>query len=710
MAGPITIAILGDNRGLNNAIGQSEGRLSKFGRIAGGVGKAVAGGLLVAGAGAIMAGKAVVSSASNAQQSLGATQTVFGKYADTVVRDSNRAAQSVGLSANEYRESANLIGSLFRNQGVEADKLAGKTRDMVKTGADLAATFGGPTSAAVEALGSAFKGEFDPLEKYGISIKQSTINAELAARGQDKLTGAALNAAQQQATTRLIMEQSSRAQGAFARESNTLAGQQQRLGASFENIKAKIGGALLPVLTQAAAFVNTTVLPAFSRFVPPLLQGAKAVGAQLQPAIAGLIGVFRTVAPIVLNMARNVAANLMPAARQLAKTFKADVLPSIQRIVPPVYRFISAVAQLATKILGVVLPPIIRLAGFILRNLVPAVVSIVAGATKAIGGLQRFGAFLGTAGAKVAEFAGKVRQGIADAVSWVTGLPDRIKAAATGAASWLVKAGGDVIGGFISGLASRAGEIVSAVKNYIADKIPGPLKKFLGISSPSKVTRLIGRQTSDGLILGMRDRQAKLLAEARKHVKQLAGKYAELKKQVTASALDFGSIINAGGETPTAGTIEQGMLERVEQIKAFRANLAELEKRGLSKALIRQLAAAGVEQGGAQAAALTAGTNEQIRSINQLQGQLVRAAGQLGTTAGKTVYGEQLREARRQLKELTRRLQIDRRELAQIGKRRITVKLTAAEVSALMRGKQIRMDLDEYEKAGGKRGGSGKKD
>ena len=250
-----------------------------------------------------------------------------------------------------------------------------------------------------------------------------------------------------------------------------------------------------------------------------------------------------------------------------------------------------------------------------------------------------------------------------------------------------------------------AGQLIDTITSYVIDKIPGPIRKALGIASPSKVLRLIGRQTQDGLIVGLRDRQRKLLAEATKNVKQLAGKYAELQARVRSSALDFGAITNVGGENASADSILQGMLERVEQIKAFRANLRELADRGLNKTAIRQLAEAGAEQGGAQAAALVAGTAEQLAQINQLQGQLQRGASQLGKTAGDAAYGDQLRAERAQLRQLQRRLQIDRNELAQVGKRRVRVQLTAEQVSAIMRGKQIRMDLDEYEKAGGKRGG-----
>jgi hypothetical protein len=154
VAGPIVVAIEGDNRGLNTSIGQSESRIGKFGKVAAGVGRTVARGVAVGVVALGAFGVASVKAASDAEQSLGASETVFGKYADTVVKQSRRADTQLGLSANSYRESANLIGSLFRNQGVAADQLAGKTRGMIKTGADLAATYGGTTAQAARSTPS----------------------------------------------------------------------------------------------------------------------------------------------------------------------------------------------------------------------------------------------------------------------------------------------------------------------------------------------------------------------------------------------------------------------------------------------------------------------------------------------------------------------------------------------------------------------------
>ena len=275
----VRVAIVADNSDLNRTLGQSESKLKSFGKAAVRIGVAAG---VAAGAGLAVLAKKSIDAASAAQQSLGATETVFGRFAKTVEKTSKGAANAVGLSANEYRESANLIGSLFKNQGVAVDQLAGKTKTMIGTAADLAATFGGPTSDAVEALASAFKGEFDPLEKYGISIKQATITtAAWAHAGVDsakafgELTAQQQAQAKQLATTDLLMGQAAQTAGAFAKESNTLAGQQQRLGAQWENLKAKIGTALLPVVTRLFRTLNKQLMPALSQLANkwlPVLQ------------------------------------------------------------------------------------------------------------------------------------------------------------------------------------------------------------------------------------------------------------------------------------------------------------------------------------------------------------------------------------------------------------------------------------------------------
>jgi hypothetical protein len=207
----------------------------------------------IAVAGLVAFGKAATDAASRAQQAMGGVDAVFGDSAAQIHAWSKDSADAVGLASSQYEELATVLGAQLKNMGVPMDKLAGKTDNLVRLGADLSAQFGGTAAQAVEALSSALRGETDPIEKYGVSVKQADIAARMAAEGTDKLTGEAAKQAKTQALLALVTEQTADAQGAFARESDTAAGQAQRTSAQMEDMQASLGKALLPALTVVTA-------------------------------------------------------------------------------------------------------------------------------------------------------------------------------------------------------------------------------------------------------------------------------------------------------------------------------------------------------------------------------------------------------------------------------------------------------------------------
>lgn len=194
--------------------------------------------------------------AAEAEQNVGAVETVFGSAADKVEEFSQRSAKAVGLSASEYNQLSAVTGTALKAAGVSVDELAQKNDELITRGADLASVFGGTTADAVRAMGSAFRGEFDPLERYGVTLTMNAVNAELAARGQDKLGGAAQEAAKKQAIMDLIMRQSTDSSGNFAREADTAAGSQQRATASFQDAASKLGESLIPAMTKFAEIAS----------------------------------------------------------------------------------------------------------------------------------------------------------------------------------------------------------------------------------------------------------------------------------------------------------------------------------------------------------------------------------------------------------------------------------------------------------------------
>lgn len=191
-------------------------------------------------------------SASNLQQSTGAVESVFADQAAAVQGYAAAAQDSVGLAKTQYQELAAVTASQLKNMGVSTDQLVGQTDDLITKGADLAATFGGTTADAVGALGALLRGEADPIERYGVSIKDADVKARMAAMGLDGLEGEAAKTARTTALLALINEQTAAATGQFSRESDQAAGAQQRAAAAAENAAAALGESLLPIQTEVS--------------------------------------------------------------------------------------------------------------------------------------------------------------------------------------------------------------------------------------------------------------------------------------------------------------------------------------------------------------------------------------------------------------------------------------------------------------------------
>ncbi|WP_411721496.1 hypothetical protein, partial [Mycetocola sp.] len=202
--------------------------------------------------GVAFAAKQFATLASEAEQNVGAVDSVFKEYAQTVKDASAQAATSVGISSSAYQQFSSIVGSQLKNMGVPLSDVASGTDNLIKKGADLASMFGGTTSEAIEAISSMLRGETDPIERYGVSINQAAVEAQMLAMGLTGLTGPAEKNAQLQAKLAILNQQTADATGNFGREADTAAGAMQRANAKFEDAQAAIGVALLPLMTQLA--------------------------------------------------------------------------------------------------------------------------------------------------------------------------------------------------------------------------------------------------------------------------------------------------------------------------------------------------------------------------------------------------------------------------------------------------------------------------
>lgn len=238
-----------------------------------------------------------VEAASQLEQAGGAVESVFGQYGTAIEKFAETSAESFGLSQRQVKEFGSLLGAQLQSFGFEAGEAADMTVELQKRAADMAATFGGTVPDAVQAISSLMRGERNPIERYGVALKQADINARILALGLDTSTTAAKKQAEATAGLDLLYEQTANTQGQFARESDTLAGGQARLSAKLEDAQAALGDKLLPVMITAVD-VLSTVVDAFSSLddeTQGFIVAAGAAAAALGPVLIAVGSLMRLV-------------------------------------------------------------------------------------------------------------------------------------------------------------------------------------------------------------------------------------------------------------------------------------------------------------------------------------------------------------------------------------------------------------------------------
>jgi hypothetical protein len=131
------------------------------------------------------------------------------------------------------------------------------------------------------------------------------------------------------------------------------------------------------------------------------------------------------------------------------------------------------------------------------------------------------------------------------------------------------------------------------------------------------------------------------LEKAKDKLDNLKQAAAQLSDSVKGGVLSSANITRgAGGDAPvTTKSIMAGLTASRDKASSFASALKQLEKKGLSKDLIKQIAEAGIEGGGLETAgALLGASSSEIKSMNKLQGQINTAAGSAGKTTADAVY------------------------------------------------------------------------
>lgn len=321
-----------DNSDANKALDETEkkgqqtqSKLSKFfsgiGKGAVAVGKTVGVGL-AAGATA-MTGLTVkaMQAAGSLEQQMGGSEAVFGEYAGKVQETAKKAFSTMGLATNDYLQTANKMGSLFKGAGFETSEAMDLTTKAMQRASDVASIMGIDTSMAMESIAGAAKGNFTMMDNLGVAMNDTTLQAYALEKGISKSTREMTNQEKIGLAMEMFLEKTADYAGNYSKENETLAGSLGTAKAAFQNFLDGSGDVDSLVKTFSGA-INSMVRQ-LDELLPRLVTGLTDLVNQLIPMIPPLI---QKVLPVIVEGATSLISGIVSVLPQLVDAF-LEALP-----------------------------------------------------------------------------------------------------------------------------------------------------------------------------------------------------------------------------------------------------------------------------------------------------------------------------------------------------------------------------------------------
>jgi phage-related protein len=465
--------------------------------------------------------------------------------------------------------------------------------------------------------------------------------------------------------------------------------------------------ALAPVVDQVAGILQETLAPILAQ-LPALVQPLADLMATQLVTIFQLLGeTLVEVGPSLVQLGVS-AGELLVAATPLIEMFARLTAQMLEQLVPAITPVIGYVADLAAVFSGslaatitnIVIPAVQIIADLLrgdfssatntakqaAQNMADRVAGLLGDLPgRARSALSSLGSSLvgrmNDAGAQLRAAAGRK---IDEARAQIGRLPSLARGALGNLGGVLASAGASLISGFISGIQSKIPS-VQGVLSTLTGKLSdwkGPKQKDAKILTPAgrlliegfikgidgttaqlraklqSITKALPANVRSGYgktlkratvelekLVTKHDAVVKKLATAQKKLDDLVKARSKAASDITSGILQEANITTGHTDVNSVSAITVGLQQALKATTAFQANIAKLRKSGLRSDLLQQIADAGVEAGGATAAALAKATPAELKKINDLQAQLAKSATATGNTVGDALYSAGIRAA-----------------------------------------------------------------
>lgn len=181
--------------------------------------------------------------AAEAEQVFNKLSTVFAGLEENAKSAASAISQQLGVATSTAASALSTVGDLLQAQGMGTSQSLTTASSWVSQFQDIIAFK--DINMSLEEFAQTFMsgaaGNLRNFRQFGSIVKESAVNARLAAQGLDKLTGSELELAKMTARATIALEQQENAMGATEREWESALSVNRRLSEAWKEYKENLG-------------------------------------------------------------------------------------------------------------------------------------------------------------------------------------------------------------------------------------------------------------------------------------------------------------------------------------------------------------------------------------------------------------------------------------------------------------------------------------
>ncbi len=564
--GSVTINFNGDTKDLEkdiNGIGSKiKNSFSKIGNIAG---TALKGATVAIGSAATAMtglGVASVNSYADLEQNIGGIETLFGKNADTVIKNAQNAYKTAGMSANQYMETVtSFSASLLQSLGGDTERAADTADMALQDMSDNANKMG----TSMELIQNAYQGfakqNYTMLDNLKLGYGGTKTEMERLLADAQKITGVKYdisNLNDVYTAIHVIQGEMGITGTTFKEASSTITGSISSMKAAFDNFLN--GSGTIDQLVETGITALENIINAAGELIPNLVQSVADATPQIVEGInkifPQILNIIMENAPTILSSIGQILMSLtttlieytpqiLQIAMQLIESFISGIISMLPQIIQMgitlITQLITGIAQMLPELIPQAVQAIVTIVEGLLDNIdqiidagIQLLLGLAEGLMDAIPQLiekiptiieKLLNAIVNNL-PKLIEMGitliQKLAMGLVKAIpSVLEAIPKIMKAIVDSfgnAVGQMIDAGANLIKGIWEGISNMTNWIWNKISGFCSG-IVDSIKSFFGIHSPSKLfNEEIGKMLGLGLGEGFDDSLSSVYKDMQKAI------------------------------------------------------------------------------------------------------------------------------------------------------------------------------------------------